>query len=186
MNKPKLTELSRKFLLETLPEPLDPASSHLQIFDNYIDGTRMRLRLIRDPHSKQWSRSLQQRVEAGDPDHHIINLSEIHLNDAEYAKFERFRGLEIRKNRYFHDYDRESWHFDIYLGEPRGLCIGKVKFDSREELAGFEPPPYALIEITGDTFFAGESLVKKNYAEIREEVARLGKLIPTAVFTADE
>lgn len=175
--------MNRKFLVQTLPEPLDPASAHLQIFDNYIEGTRLRLRLIRDPHTKKWTRRLQQCVEAGNGE---TNVSEIHLNDAEYAKFERFRGLEIRKNRYFHEYGSENWHFDVYLGEARGLCIGTVNFNSRDELSGFEPPPFALIEITGDPFFSGEKLVKKSYAEIREEVARLGKLIPTAAFTAED
>ena len=186
MNKPKLTELNRKFLLETLPEPLYRASSHLQIFDNYIANTRMRLRLIRDPQSKQWSRRLQQRTTAGEIDQHNISLFEMHLNDAEYAVFERFRGSEIRKNRYFHDFGTESWCFDVYLGEPRGLCIGTIVFALEEDPVNFEPPPFALIEITGDAYFAGENLVKKTYAEIREEVARLGKSVDTTAFAADD
>jgi len=52
MNKTAQTELHRLFLIERLPDPLLPASSHLQIFDNYIENTRMRLRQIHDPYSK--------------------------------------------------------------------------------------------------------------------------------------
>ena len=39
MNKTAQTELHRLFLIDGLPEPLMPASSHLQLFDNYIENT---------------------------------------------------------------------------------------------------------------------------------------------------
>ncbi len=61
MTKPAQTELHRLFLIERLPEPLTRASSHLQLFDNYIENTRMRIRSIRDPYLKTWTRILQQR-----------------------------------------------------------------------------------------------------------------------------
>ena len=64
MNKPAMTELHRLFLIERLPEPLTRASAHLQLFDNYIENTRIRLRNIRDPYSKTWTRILQQRFAA--------------------------------------------------------------------------------------------------------------------------
>jgi len=177
MNKTAQTEFQRLFLIESLPEPLTHASSHLQIFDNYIENTRMRLRLMRDPSTKEWTRILQQRFAIDDGDQAVTKLAEIHLNDAEYAAFERFRGREIRKNRYFHEFDRMVWAFDCYLGEPRGLNIAKIDLESREQLADLTPPPFALIEITGDPFFAGENLVTKNYAEIRAEVERIGSQV---------
>ncbi|MEO7539892.1 MAG: hypothetical protein ABIV21_07680, partial [Pyrinomonadaceae bacterium] len=61
MNKTAQTEMHRKFLVERLPEPLTAASSHLQIFDNYIEHTRIRIRRVRDPYSNTWTRMLQQR-----------------------------------------------------------------------------------------------------------------------------
>lgn len=167
------------FLVESLPEPLTAASSHLQIFDNYIENTRMRLRLMRDPSTKVWTRILQQRFAIDENEQAVTKLAEIHLNDAEYAAFERFRGREIRKNRYFHEFDRMVWAFDCYLGEARGLNIAKIDLESREQMADLTPPPFALIEITGDPFFAGENLVTKNYAEIRSEVERIGSQTPT-------
>ena len=101
MNKTAQTELYRLFLTDGLPEPLTPASSHLQLFDNYIENTRMRLRSIRDPYLKTWTRILQQRFSTADGEFAVApqKLAEIHLNDAEYSVFERFEGHEIRKNR---------------------------------------------------------------------------------------
>ncbi len=186
MNKTAQTEFHRLFLIESLPEPLTHASSHLQIFDNYIENTRIRLRLMRDPSTSAWTRILQQRFAIDDGDQAVTKLAEIHLNDAEYAEFERFRGREIRKNRYFHEFDRMMWAFDVFLGEPRGLNIAKIDFESRQQMFEFAPPPFALIEITGDPFFAGENLVTKNFAEIRAEVERIGSQLRPVPETPDE
>jgi len=182
MNKTAQTELHRLFLIERLPEPLTPASSHLQLFDNYIEGTRIRLRQIRDPYTKSWTRVLQQRFPAADDEYAVSKLAEIYLNDAEYAAFERFEGREIRKNRYFHEFDRVSFVFDVYLGALWGLNMAKVDFETQEQMQVFEPPPFAVFEVTNDPFFSGENLVEKTFADIQREVARIGATtsLPTA------
>lgn len=176
MNKTAQTELHRLFLTDGLPEPLTPASSHLQIFDNYIENTRIRLRSIRDPYSKAWTRILQQRLAVSEGDSAITKLAEIHLNDAEYSVFERFEGREIRKNRYFHEFDRLSFIFDVYLGALWGLNTTKIEFETREQMETFVPPPFAAFEITGDAFFAGENIVERTFADIQAEVAKIGSL----------
>src|SRR5436190_11854950 len=144
MNKPAMTELHRLFLIERLPEPLTRASAHLQLFDNYIENTRMRLRNIRDPHSKGWTRILQQRFAAVEGEYAVTKLAEMHLNDAEYALFERFEGREIRKNRYFHEFDGVSFAFDVYLGPLWGLNTARVDFEDGYRMENFVPPPFAI------------------------------------------
>ena len=174
MNKTAQTELHRLFLIERLPEPLTPASSHLQIFDNYIPNTRIRLRQVRDPYSSAWIRILQQRFPAQEGELAVSKLAEIHLNDAEYAVFSHFEGREIRKNRYFHEFDRVMFTFDVYLGPLRGLSTAKAEFDTREVLERFVPPPFAIFEVTSDPFFAGENLVDRSFADVQAEVAKVG------------
>src|SRR5688572_9267094 len=105
MDKTYKTEFRRVFLIEELPEPLTRASRHLQFFDNYIANTRMRLRSVRDPETKGWTHILQQCSPAGENDISCLKIGEIYLNDAEYDRFKLFEGHEIRKNRYFHDFD---------------------------------------------------------------------------------
>jgi CYTH domain-containing protein len=174
MNKTAQTELHRLFLVERLPDPLTPASSHLQIFDNYIAGTRLRLRRIRDPYSQLWTRLLQQRF----PIHQEIGgetkLVEMHLDDHEYAVLERFEGREIRKNRYFHEYDRIMFTFDIYLGGLWGLNTARVDFTDLVKMSEFVPPPFAIIEVTDFNFFDGKTLVDKTFGDVQSEVDRLG------------
>lgn len=177
MNKTAQTELHRLFLIERLPEPLTRASSHVQIFDNYIENTRLRLRSIRDPNSKTWTRILQQRFPAVEGEYAITKLAEIYLNDAEYALFERFEGREIRKNRYFHEFDAGLFAFDVYLGGLWGLNMARVDFDSRDRMENLVPPPFAIFEVTNDPFFAGENLVDKSFIDVQTEVAQISTSI---------
>lgn len=176
MNKTAQTELHRLFLIERLPEPLSPASAHVQIFDHYIENTRMRLRQIRDPHSNAWIRILQQRFPALEGEYAATKLAEIHLNEAEFSVFERFTGREIRKNRYFHEFDRVPFAFDVYLGKLWGLGTARAEFDTLETLKAFLPPPFAIFEVTNDVFFAGENLVDRNFTDVQAEVAEIGPL----------
>jgi len=176
------TELHRTFLIEALPEPLTPQASHLQIFDNYIHETRLRLRLIRVPETKEWTHILQQRFPV-DPEHRAEwKYAEIYLNDGEYEHFKPFEGNEIRKNRYFHEFDSHTVSFDVYLGQLWGVNRARIDFDNENELEDFPIPPFAAFEITNHPFFDDANLVNQKFEDIREAVS---KLIPTSVSTAE-
>ena len=186
MNKTAQTELHRLFLIERLPEPLTPASSHLQLFDGYIENTRMRVRQIRDPYSKSWTRILQQRFPAMEKEYAVTKLAEIYLSDEEYAVLEPLIGREIRKNRYFHEFDRVSFMFDVFLGSLWGLSTARVDFERRGQMEDFIAPPFVIFEVTEDPFFTGENLIGKSFAEVQAEVARIGRSLPTAAEMPDE
>ena len=173
MSKTAQNEWYRLFLIERLPEPLTPASSHLQLFDNYIPTTRLRLRKIRDPYTKIWTWILQQRIHHTDDGRPVSKLSEIHLDEAEYMMFEHLEGREIRKNRYFHEFDQTSFTFDVYLGALFGLSTARVDFGSCERLESFEPPPFALFDVTSDRFFDGGSLVDLRFSDVQTHAAAI-------------
>jgi CYTH domain-containing protein len=174
MDKTNRIEIHRSFLIEGLPDPLTRASAHIQIFDNYILATRLRLRSIRNPETGGWIRILQQRFPATDDNLAMLKVSEIFLNEAEHAHFATFEGNEIRKNRYFHEFDGRNFAFDVYLGKLWGLNIARVEFENADDLERFEPPPFAVVEITNDAFFSGEVLVTKTFQDIQAEVSRFG------------
>jgi len=186
MNKIGRTEYQRLFLIERLPDPLLPKSAHIQIFDNYIEGTRLRLRTVRDPQSKQWTYILQQRIFINQGDLSETRRSEINLNDEEHAAFERFEGREIRKNRYFHEFEGVSVTFDVYLGDLWGLHTALVEFASAGERDAFEPPRFVIFEVTREPFFSGWNLVGKKFTDIQAEVAKLEKLSPPPPIAAQE
>lgn len=174
------TELRRVFLIKDLPEPLTRASSHLQIFDNYIENTRLRLRSIRSPETKQWQYVLEQRFPVDEDDLSIWRVSEIVLSEAEHTAFEIFEGREIsrneradtneiRKNRYFYNFGGSQLALDIFLGALWGLNTAQIVFETIEEMRAFQTPPLALTEITNNSFYTGANLPGKTFADVQAE-----------------
>lgn len=171
MDKTYRIEFRRLFLLEHLPEPMTRADAHLQIFDNYIENTRLRLRSVRVPETKEWTWILQQRLAAGDGGAQR-KIAEIHLDETEYHLFEQFEGREIRKNRYFYESGGRQIEIDVYLGDLWGLNLARVCFDSLDEMGDFRFP-FNVLEVTGRNFFDGENLVERRFADVQEEVAEI-------------
>lgn len=173
MNRTYQTEFRRLFLIQELPEPLTRASQHLQIFDNYIENTRLRLRRVRVPHTKEQSWMLEHRFPANENNRGVWKISEMFLLEDEYQIFEQFEGREIRKNRYFYELDDKQIAIDLYLGGLWGLVTAKAEFENEDEMLHFEAPSFAIHEITNDSFFAGENLVGKTFADIQAEFEKL-------------
>ena len=186
MDKTSKTEIHRSFLIESLPEPLARASSHIQIFDDYVENTRIRLRSIRNPQTNEWTRILQQRFPFAENDLSFLKIAEIYLNEDEYNKFKGFEGREIRKNRYFHEFDGKMFAFDVYLGKLWGLNMARVEFESADDLRKFEPPPFLVFEVTDNPFFFGQRLVSKEFADVQMEVARGGATLQIVPEMPDE
>lgn len=183
MNKTYRTEMRRVFLIEDLPEPLTRASRHLQIFDNYIENTRLRLRSIRVPETKGWTWILQQR-ESLAADLSEWKISEIYLNETEHRALEIFEGREInknervktneiRKNRYVYESNGSKIEIDVFLGELWGLILAKVYFENAEDLSRFALPPIAVSEVTSNEFFVGANLLGKTFADVQSEFEKL-------------
>ncbi len=145
MNKTNRIEFRRVFLLADLPAPLTRASEHLQIFDNYVENTRLRLRSIRAPHTKEWFWILEQRNQMDANDLSVWEVSEIHLNEAEHQAFEMFEGREVKKNervetnelrfnRYAFEANSKLTEIDFFLNPLWGLCLAKVLFQMERYL----------------------------------------------------
>jgi CYTH domain-containing protein len=178
MNKTTRIELRRVFLLPNLPEPLTRASYHLQIFDNYIENTRLRLRSVRVPETKEWTWILQQIESFADLSKREI--AEIFLNETEHAAFEIFEGREvrrnerietneIRKNRYFYGISDKEIEIDLFLGGLWGLITAQIYFETAEEMKSFAAPPFAVAEVTANEFYIGKNLLGKTFADVRKE-----------------
>lgn len=166
------SEFRRVFLIRDLPEPLTRASSHLQIFDNYIEKTRLRLRSVRVPETKKWSWILEHRFPAVENDLAVWKVAEMCLNEAEYHVFEQFEGREIRKNRYFYELDGKQFELDVFIGKLWGLNMAKVVFENIEEMQNFEIPPFVVREVTNNSFFINENLIGKSFADVQAEFGK--------------
>lgn len=177
-------EMRRSFLFETLPEPLERSSEHLQFFDNYIENTNLRIRSIRSPKTKQWQYIFEKRTPIDPNDLSCWQVSAICLDENEHKLFEHLEDVEItrngrtftnelRFNRYFYTSGDKTFHLDVFLWPLWGLNIAKVFFDSKEEMQSFEKPSFAILEVTQNPFFIGKNLVGKTLEDVRREISRI-------------
>ncbi len=167
------TERERKFLLREMPEPLTRASEHVQIWDNYLTGTRLRLRKIRTPQTKKWTMKLTQKFAPAPPDFSRTIITNTYLSAYEYEVLSVFEGNEIRKNRYPFELDGRRYSIDVFLGALWGLILAETDFETDEEMAGFALPSFATADVTNEELFTGGRLVDLTIDDLRAEMNRL-------------
>jgi CYTH domain-containing protein len=169
-------ERERRYLLEDLPEGLTRAEHHLQITDNYITGTRLRIRKVRDPQTNKWVVKFTQKFAPNPHDLSRTIITNTYLNATEAETLSIFAANEIRKNRYYYDHEGTRFTIDMFIGDLFGLVLAEASFETDQELDNFQLPPFALAEVTNLETFSGGRLSELKYAEVREEILKSGLL----------
>ena len=173
-SKYALVERELRYLLQDLPDGISRADHHLQITDNYITGTRLRIRKVRDPRTNKWTVKLTQKFAPEPADLSRTIITNTYLNAVEAETFSVFNSNEIRKNRYYFEYEGRKFSVDMFLGDLFGLVLAEVSFDRDEELLEFPKPPFALADVTNNPLFSGGHLSQSTFADVREEIVRQG------------
>jgi Uncharacterized protein conserved in bacteria len=169
-------ERERRYLLQDLPEGLTRTDPHLQITDNYITGTRLRIRKIREPRTNKWTVKFTQKFPLHPDDLSCTVITNTYLNAIEAETLSVFNSNEIRKNRYYFDYEGRKFCVDMFLGDLFGLVLAEVSFETDEELANFPKPPFALADVTNEVAFSGGRLAELTISEVRDEIMTRGLL----------
>lgn len=169
-------ERERRYLLSDLPEGLTRADPHLQITDNYLTGTRLRLRKVREPRTNKWTVKFTQKFAPDPEDLSRTIITNTYLSALEAETLSIFNSNEIRKNRYYFEFEGRRFSVDMFLGDLFGLVMAEVGFETDEEMDRFEKPVFALAEVTNDPIFAGGSLCELTFAEVRKYIAERGLL----------
>ena len=171
-------ERERRYLLQDLPEGLTRADPHLQITDNYITGTRLRLRKVREPRTNKWTVKFTQKFAPNPDDLSRTIITNTYLNALEAETLSVFNTNEIRKNRYHFDFEGRRFSVDMFLGDLFGLVTAEVGFETDEELDNYRQPPFALADVTNIPLFSGGKLSELTFSEVREAIQR-SRLITT-------
>ncbi len=171
-------ERERRYLLPDLPEGLTRADHHLQITDNYLTSTRLRIRKVRDPRTNKWVVKFGQKFAANPEDLSHTIITNIYLNAIEAETLAIFEANEIRKNRYPFEFAGRKFSVDMFLGDLFGLVLAEVSFETDEELDGFPKPPFALADVTNNEIFSGGKLSQLTFADIRKEIEQSGLVTP--------
>ena len=177
-HSPKYTriERERRFLLRALPPELKLQDEHAQITDNYITGTRLRLRKSRWVKTNEWTLKLTQKHAPAPPDFTHTLITSIFLNEYEYEVLSIFEGNELRKNRYPYEHAGRRYSVDVFLGALYGLILAETDFEDDAEMATFPLPSFAARDVSEDELFTGGRLAHLTIDELRAELQRRGDL----------
>jgi CYTH domain-containing protein len=167
-------ERERRYLLQDLPEGLTRADHHLQITDNYITGTRLRIRKVRDPKTNKWIVKFTQKFAPDPADLSRTIITNLYLNAIEAETLSVFEANEIRKNRYPFSFEGRQFSIDMFLGDLFGLVMAEVSFETDEELDNFAKPPFAIADVTNNEIFSGGKLSELMFEDIRNEIKQRG------------
>lgn len=167
-------ERERRYLLNDFPKTMSRTDYHLQITDNYITGTRLRIRKVRDPDTNKWIVKFTQKFAPDPADLSRTMITNIYLNAIEAETLSVFEANEIRKNRYPFPFEGREFSIDMFLGDLFGLVMAEVSFETDEELDNFPMPRFAIAEVTNNEIFSGGKLSELTFADIRKEVEQSG------------
>jgi CYTH domain-containing protein len=167
-------ERERRYLLQDLPEGLTRADPHLQITDNYITGTRLRLRKVREPRTNKWTVKFTQKFAPDAEDLSRTIITNTYLNALEAETLSVFNANEIRKNRYYFEFEGRRFQVDMFLGDLFGLVLAETDFETDEELKQFRKPAFALADVTYDPVFTGGRLCELTFTEVRQHISARG------------
>jgi len=173
-------ERERRYLLQDLPEGLDRSDHHFQITDNYITGTRLRIRKVRDPRTNKWTVKLTQKFAPDPNDLSRTIITNIYLNATEAEVLSVFEVNEIRKNRYRFEFAGREFAIDMFLGDLFGLVLAEASFETDEELFSFPKPPFAIADVTNTEIFSGGKLSGLTFEDIRNVIEQSGLLAQEA------
>lgn len=171
-SKYAIMERERRYLLQDLPAGMTRADPHLQITDNYITGTRLRIRKVRDPKTNKWTVKFTQKFAPDPQDLSRTIITNTYLNALEADLLSIFAANEIRKNRYYFEVEGRKFSVDMFLGDLFGLVMAEVGFETDEEMKDFPKPQFALADVTNNEMFSGGRLSELTFEDIREEVKR--------------
>ncbi|HKP84013.1 MAG TPA: hypothetical protein VJT69_18495 [Pyrinomonadaceae bacterium] len=166
-------ERERRYLLRDLPEGMTRADPHLQITDNYMTGSRLRLRKVREPRTNKWTVKFTQKFAPNPDDLSRTIITNTYLNALEAEVLSSiFNSNEIRKNRYPFELDGRSFSIDMFLGDLFGLVLAETSFETDEELDNYPAPPFALADVTNEPLFSGGRLCELTFSDVRAEIAK--------------
>ena len=167
-------ERERRFLLNDLPEGLTRTDPHMQITDNYITGTRLRIRKVRDPRTNKWTVKFTQKFAPDPKDLSHTIITNTYLTALEADTLSVFEANEIRKNRYYLDFGGRRFSVDMFLGDLLGLVLAETSFETVDEMKRLQTPSFALADVTNNEIFTGGRLCQLTFDDIRREAQQAG------------
>lgn len=161
MSKYARIERERRFLLASLPHGATIIRTR-HITDRYIDGTRLRVREMRDEDGSTLYK-LTQKIAAPAADFQQGLITNIYLNESEFRIVASLPAATLAKTRY----SVPPFGIDVFQGTLEGLVLAEAEFDTPSDASALPAPSYAVREVSSDERFTGGRLVRMSRVELR-------------------
>src|SRR6185295_5977826 len=121
-----------------------------------------------------WTVKLTQKFAPDKDDLSRTIITNLYLTALETEMLAISDANEIRKNRYWFEFEGRKFSVDMFLGDLFGLVLAEVSFDTDDELNSFSQPPFAIADVTNNELFTGGNLCQLSFADIREAIRQDG------------
>jgi CYTH domain-containing protein len=165
-------EYERRFIVSPDSNWKSAIEAYSKTFeDNYIRGTRLRLRVLTDSDTGRRVIKLTKKFESPSP--YFRTISRILLSSAEYELLDELDGDRMTKTRYYHNHLGRIFSIDVFQDRLDGLILCETEADRLEDLMSAQPPAYANHEVTEDPFFEGGSLCRTTRDDLISKLVAL-------------
>lgn len=147
-------EIERRWLVEPARIPSLAEVPRREIEDKYLDGGRLRLRVVRAAGAET---KFKLGKKYGFVSNEAENVVSIYLEEAEYNSLSLLSGAVTRKSRYA----IAGGSLDVYEHPALSHAFFEVEFESAVAAASFCPPAFVGEEVTRNAQYSGFSLANR-------------------------
>jgi CYTH domain-containing protein len=168
-------ERERRFLLASAPSGLAPRRS-LVIQDRYLQGTRLRLRVVEEQ-GRARVYKLGQKVRLDESSAADLAHTTMYLSDTEFAVLAGLPADTLEKTRHLVDADADADGVTVAVDCFHGVLAGLVLAEVDLGVGGSMPSPVPgdpVMEVTTDERFTGGALAVTSSSQLRRMLADYG------------
>ena len=143
-----------------------------RIEDKYLQGTRLRLRVVSDATSRNRTIKLTKKPESSSP--YFRTNSRILLSEDEHQLFDALAGDRLTKTRHRVVHLDRVFAVDVFDPPLHGLIVCEVEASSLGDLMRAQPPGFVHCEVTEDAFFNGANLCRIGRDDLLAKLASIG------------
>jgi CYTH domain-containing protein len=148
-------EREQRFLLSAVPARLHTVPTRT-IYDRYVSGTRLRIRVVEEP-GRDPVLKLGQKIRMAGELPMAVAHTTMYLDRDEYEALLAMPAEELRKTRQVIQLNEITVAVDEFQGDLEGLVLAEVDLGENGVPISQLPIPF-VAEVTGDERFTGGKL----------------------------
>jgi len=166
-------EREQRWVLGALPDGIEDP---VDISDRYLTHSTLRLRQMKSESGTV--RKLGQKVRLNPESPEAVKMTNLYLNEEEFALFADLVGAPLLKTRWRWSVDEQILTVDQFAGDLDGLVLAEIELTPDGPY--LDPPALAIADVTHDDRFSGGNLAHLSRVEAVHLLAQVTemKIIP--------